>query len=155
MAYVPSTSQPWIFWWSGDVAIYFDDRPIVRQGREFLRVWFIPLETLVNRYNIDERDILEGGDIDYSKSEWGVMAKDYPSEHVQWLSRTPINPVVVIKCKFDGTEIIGDEVIKWSNRIVSLNDQLKIASSDNMTLREQYKVALERIRALQQGAKRV
>lgn len=145
MVYTQLPSQPWIVWWSGDIAIYVSDKPIVKFGKLFKRIWFIPTEYLLDRYGIREEDL------NYEISEWGVLFKDYPAEHIEVLSQSPNNPVVLVTCRFDGTEVVDHLLTSWKNRLAAMNQRLQTASEENAKLREDLKIALERVGVLERA----
>jgi hypothetical protein len=147
--YLGIPRQPWIVWWSGDIAIYVADRDVIKMGVPCKILYFIPTESLIERYNIDMRDISEGGEADYSISEFGVVSRVYPRAHFLWLSYNPSNPVLLITCSFDGTDVMGEKIVELNNKIRDLEKTILSLRDECEKYRNEYKMALDRIRALE------
>jgi hypothetical protein len=136
-------------WWSGDIAIYVADRDVIKMGVPSKVLYFIPTESLIERYNIDMRDVTEGGEADYSISEFGVVSRVYPRAHFLWLSYNPTNPVLLITCNFDGTDTFGEKIVELNNKIRDLEKTILSLKDECEKYRNEYKMALDRIRALE------
>lgn len=134
---------PWIVFWSGDILVYIRDTPIIRSGVPFKRVYMIPTEQVVWRYNIDQEKL------NYEISEFGVLIREYPSDHFHWLSQSPENQLVFISCNFDGSTTIGMKIIEQGNKLTRLTSVIKTLENENSEIRDKLRVAVERLRVLE------
>lgn len=150
MPYPGELGYPIIMFWSGDVVFYINDVDIIKHGIRYKRLYMIPTEIVMSRYGIDGRDVSDGGDLDFNISpDFGAFVREYPAEHFHWLSKNPEAPAILMTCNFDGTESIDHDITLLKSKLIRYEDQIKSLMNENAKIREQYKVALERISALE------
>lgn len=134
--------SPEVVWWSGDRAICLRSVKVKRQGSDYIRMYLVLTEQTIWRYGIDERNL------DYELAVDGVYVQEYPLAHFYECTSNPENPMIIMTCNFDGTSSFGNDFINLKNELASKNDLISTLRGENKTLRDELKVAVERVRAL-------
>lgn len=140
MPYVGIPTFPWIVFRSGDLLIYVDDVPITKDGEQYRRVYMIPTEDVMWRYGIKDEEL------NFELSEYGVIIREYPDVHFEWVSQ---GKMIHMSCNFDGTSDYKNALTRMRNKLESAEHMLAIKESENQKLREQMKVSVERISAME------
>jgi len=117
--------------------------PIVRNHTNYFRMFMIPTEQTKWRHDIKEEDL------NYEITEYGILIREYPQDYYVEISSNPENRMGLMCCYFDGVDAVGPEFVEMRKKIARLKQTIRIQESENARLREQYKIAVERLRAFE------
>lgn len=132
-----------VIFWGGDEAWVVRFTPIVKNHTNYFRVFMIPTEQMRWRYDIKDEEL------NYDITEYGILVREYPADYYIEISENPENRVGLFTCFFDGTDAIGHLMVEMKREIARLKQSIRIRESENAKLREQYKIAVERLRSFE------